>query len=115
MPRSFQNSTSAFSSGLAYVEANGKVIMRGDNTTWLASGVKRNRQVIFSDPGPLLISFSVCEYLVGHSITQDFLSSMRIRFHGAVVRNETWFIPNIFILIRINARCVARLVDPRRR
>ena len=35
----------AFSNGLAYVQDDGIVIMKGDNTTQLASGVNRNRYV----------------------------------------------------------------------
>ena len=35
----------AFSNGLAYVQDDGIVVMKGDNTTQLASGVYRNRYV----------------------------------------------------------------------
>lgn len=35
----------AFANGLAYVD-NGTVVMKGDNTTQLTSGVYRNRYVI---------------------------------------------------------------------
>jgi len=39
----FVNQSTAFADGLAYVTSNNKVIMKGDNTTWLAQGVNRNR------------------------------------------------------------------------
>jgi hypothetical protein len=37
----------AFSQGLAYVNENNQVIMKGDNTTWLNEGEYRDRHVIF--------------------------------------------------------------------
>ncbi|KAM6498133.1 glycoside hydrolase family 16 protein [Amanita muscaria] len=39
----FLNKSAAFSNGLAYVDPNGTVIMKGDDTTTLAQGVYRNR------------------------------------------------------------------------
>lgn len=42
-PPSFVNAQTAFSDGLAYVTSDNKVIMKGDNTTWLAEGVNRSR------------------------------------------------------------------------
>lgn len=38
----FLNKSAAFSNGLAYVDPNGTVIMKGDDTTTLAQGVYRN-------------------------------------------------------------------------
>jgi len=38
----YTDSNTAFSEGLAYVTSNNKVIMKGDNTTWLGSGEYRN-------------------------------------------------------------------------
>ncbi|KAF9044712.1 glycoside hydrolase family 16 protein [Hymenopellis radicata] len=38
----YVNSTDAFSKGLAYIGDNKEVIMKGDNTTWLAEGVYRD-------------------------------------------------------------------------
>lgn len=40
---SFVDQETAFADGLAYVTSNNKVIMKGDNTTWLAEGVNRSR------------------------------------------------------------------------
>ncbi|KAJ3734878.1 glycoside hydrolase family 16 protein [Lentinula guzmanii] len=45
----FLNATTAFSDGLAYVQDNGIVIMKGDNTTTLAEGVNRNSVRISSN------------------------------------------------------------------
>ena len=39
----FVNQTTAFADGLAYVTSDNKVIMKGDNTTWLPEGVNRSR------------------------------------------------------------------------
>ena len=44
-PTSYTDATTAFADGLAYVSGDGKVIMKGDNTTTLAPGVNRNRHV----------------------------------------------------------------------
>jgi hypothetical protein len=41
--RSFVDQQTAFNSNLAYVTTDNKVVMRGDNTTWLPSGVNRSR------------------------------------------------------------------------
>ncbi|EPQ60799.1 hypothetical protein GLOTRDRAFT_68755 [Gloeophyllum trabeum ATCC 11539] len=38
----YVNQSTAFSSGLAYVTDDNKVIMKGDNTTWLPEGAYRN-------------------------------------------------------------------------
>ncbi|KAH0838326.1 ribosomal L15-domain-containing protein [Lanmaoa asiatica] len=38
----FVNQQTAFADGLAYVTSDNKVIMKGDNTTWLAEGVNRS-------------------------------------------------------------------------
>jgi hypothetical protein len=40
---SYVDQETAFSTGLAYVTDNNEVIMKGDDTTWLAAGVYRNR------------------------------------------------------------------------
>lgn len=40
---SYLNESAAFSSGLAYVTDDNKVIMKGDDTTWLAAGENRSR------------------------------------------------------------------------
>lgn len=40
---SFVDEQTAFADGLAYVTSDNKVIMKGDNTTWLAEGVNRSR------------------------------------------------------------------------
>ncbi|KAJ3774916.1 glycoside hydrolase family 16 protein [Lentinula raphanica] len=45
----FLNATAAFSDGLAYVQDNGIVIMKGDNTSTLANGVNRNSVRISSN------------------------------------------------------------------
>ncbi|KAJ3814535.1 glycoside hydrolase family 16 protein [Lentinula aff. lateritia] len=45
----FLNATAAFSEGLAYVQDNGVVIMKGDNTTTLDEGVNRNSVRISSN------------------------------------------------------------------
>lgn len=37
----YQDRNSSFAKGLTYVQSDGKVIMKGDNYTWLASGVNR--------------------------------------------------------------------------
>jgi hypothetical protein len=44
--RSFVDQQTAFSKGLAYVQDDGVVIMKGDNTTVLSAGVYRDRHVI---------------------------------------------------------------------
>ncbi|KAG9314386.1 hypothetical protein JVU11DRAFT_5183 [Chiua virens] len=41
-PTNFVNQSTAFAGGLAYVTSDNKVIMKGDNTTWLAEGVNRS-------------------------------------------------------------------------
>ncbi|KIY52758.1 glycoside hydrolase family 16 protein [Fistulina hepatica ATCC 64428] len=41
-PTHYVNESYAFSAGLAYVESDGVVIMKGDNTTWLAEGAYRD-------------------------------------------------------------------------
>ncbi|KAG1750014.1 glycoside hydrolase family 16 protein [Suillus paluster] len=38
----FVDQQTAFNSGLAYVNADNKVIMKGDNTTWLSAGANRS-------------------------------------------------------------------------
>jgi hypothetical protein len=60
---SYVNDTYAFQNGLAYVNDDGTVVMKGDNTTWLPEGQNRSRC------GPLFIlaipppsSFAVCAY-----------------------------------------------------
>jgi len=40
---SYVNASYAFQNGLVYVEDDGTVIMKGDNTSWLASGQYRDR------------------------------------------------------------------------
>lgn len=45
----YVNASTAFSSGLAYVLDNGKVVMKGDNTSWLAAGQNRNSVRISSN------------------------------------------------------------------
>lgn len=40
---SFVDQQTAFADGLAYVTSDNKVVMKGDNTTWLAEGVNRSR------------------------------------------------------------------------
>ena len=40
---SYQDRNSSFAKSLVYVENDGKVIMRGDNYTYLADGVNRAR------------------------------------------------------------------------
>ncbi|KAH7915778.1 glycoside hydrolase family 16 protein [Hygrophoropsis aurantiaca] len=41
-PTNFLDQQSAFNQSLAYVNSDNKVIMQGDNTTWLPSGVNRS-------------------------------------------------------------------------
>jgi hypothetical protein len=41
--RSFVNESTAYANGLVYVQDNGTVIMKADDTTNLATGVFRNR------------------------------------------------------------------------
>ncbi|KZT30404.1 glycoside hydrolase family 16 protein [Neolentinus lepideus HHB14362 ss-1] len=41
----YVNASTAFSSGLAYVTNDNKVIMKGDNSTWLPEGTDRSRSV----------------------------------------------------------------------
>ncbi|KAG0708884.1 glycoside hydrolase family 16 protein [Suillus ampliporus] len=41
-PTNFVDQQTAFNSSLAYVTTDNKVIMQGDNTTWLSSGVNRS-------------------------------------------------------------------------
>ncbi|KAF9241361.1 glycoside hydrolase family 16 protein [Melanogaster broomeanus] len=48
-PTNFVDQQTAFSSGLAYVTSDNKVIMKGDNTTWLAQGVNRSSVRITSE------------------------------------------------------------------
>ncbi|KAH7930995.1 glycoside hydrolase family 16 protein [Leucogyrophana mollusca] len=45
----FVDQQTAFNQGLAYVTSDNKVIMQGDNTTWLPSGVNRSSVRIFSN------------------------------------------------------------------
>lgn len=40
---SFVDQQTAFTDGLAYVTSDNKVVMKGDNTTWLPVGVNRSR------------------------------------------------------------------------
>lgn len=40
---SFVNQSVATANALAYVETDGTVVMKGDNTTWLAAGENRDR------------------------------------------------------------------------
>lgn len=40
---SFINETAAFADGLAYITDDNVVVMKGDNTSWLAAGEVRNR------------------------------------------------------------------------
>ena len=40
---SFVDQQTAWSTGLVYIESDGTVIMKGDNTTWLSSGQVRSR------------------------------------------------------------------------
>ncbi|KAF9785076.1 glycoside hydrolase family 16 protein [Thelephora terrestris] len=49
-PTNYQDRNSSFAKGLVYVENNGKVVMRGDNYTWLAAGVNRASVRISSVP-----------------------------------------------------------------
>jgi hypothetical protein len=81
------NASTAFSSGLAYVESNGKVIMQGDNTTWLASGVGRSRYEIGVYPGwtDTDLWSLVSEYRVMPSTIQGCLFLMLTKFPGDVV------------------------------
>lgn len=59
----FVDQPTAFANRLAYVTDDDKVVMKGDNTTWLASGVPRNRHSIEKvnkyPPVLILISGSV--------------------------------------------------------
>ncbi|KZP13508.1 glycoside hydrolase family 16 protein, partial [Athelia psychrophila] len=41
-PTHFLNQTAAFANGLAYVASDNTIVMKGDNTTWLASGAIRD-------------------------------------------------------------------------
>lgn len=72
----FLNATAAFSEGLAYVQDNGVVIMKGDNTTTLDEGVNRNRLVLNLLPrNDLLTNFgAVSEYPVTSNTILDFSS-----------------------------------------
>ena len=40
---SYVDNATAFANGLAYVSDRGTIIMKGDNTTWLAAGANRQR------------------------------------------------------------------------
>lgn len=44
--RSYTDRDTAFADGLAYVESDGVVVMKGDNTTYLQEGQNRNRRVV---------------------------------------------------------------------
>ena len=96
---SFLNKSAATSKGLAWVDPNGTVFMKGDDTTYLAQGVKRDR---CATAGSCLYSRIHCLLVYGFQvklcITRDSLYLIWIELHGVVVGTSSQiarFIANV--------------------
>ena len=118
---SYVDRNTSIQSRLIYTREDGKVIMKGDNSTWLEHGVHRPRcasstQNLF--PFVTLTS-AVFGYRAGHSTTRVCLSWISIKFPGVVVSCHyiSWrcLIFNRYIFSYLARVLVCAYMQPHRR
>ena len=108
---SYVDRNTSIQSRLIYTREDGKVIMKGDNSTWLEHGVHRPRCV--SSAQNLLpfvtLTSTVSGYRVGHSTTRVYLSWILIKSPGVVV-SWHYISPRYLILNRYIFSYLARVL-----